>query len=57
MEKTGKPSLIPLDTRNHPIYRIVGYVGNVPQLARLEDVYITHFATCPCASEFSGSKK
>jgi hypothetical protein len=49
---------IPLDPRA-PVYRIVtADADGTPLIVeRDREVYVTHFATCPKASEFSGGKK
>jgi len=54
--KTGKPVIVPLDARKHPIYRVVGEKDGATVIARVEAM-VSHFATCPDADVFSGSKK
>ena len=54
-------SMIPLDPRA-PIYRILKRdASGTAQIKHVEkdvaEIYVTHFATCPKASEFSRSKK
>lgn len=48
---------IPLDPRPpvYHIYRVSNDGKNI--IRRRTDCYVSHFATCPNASEFSGSKK
>ena len=50
---TADGKKIPLDPRP-PIYRFDGH--DATRIERVMDVYVTHFATCPKASQFSGSK-
>lgn len=49
--KTPEGATIPLDARKHPIYRITGD----GTCERVPDVFITHFATCPKANQFTKS--
>ena len=48
---------IPLDPRP-PVYEVLRTAsGEKTPIIRRTDCYVSHFATCPKASEFSGSKK
>ena len=48
--------LIPLDTVS-PVYRIVSKSGGETKVVRVRDCYVSHFVTCPMASEFSRPKE
>lgn len=58
--ESGK--LIPLDAKAI-VYRIVSYPedpnrSDTPiEVVRVKDAFVTHFATCPHAKTFSGSRK
>jgi hypothetical protein len=49
---------IPLDTRA-PVYRVVDSnpSSGMVLVERMKDCYVTHFATCVDAPQFSASKK
>jgi hypothetical protein len=53
----GKPGHVPLDPRA-PVYAITvsDQDGTPTDAVRLRAAYVSHFATCPKASEFSGGK-
>ncbi len=59
--KNENGKMIPLDPRA-PVYSIVKDDGDAFRCVRVDGDsdfidYVTHFATCPKASDFSGSKK
>jgi hypothetical protein len=49
--RTSTGKMIPLDMRA-PVYRIVEGDGEM-QAERVDDCFVTHFATCPAATSFS----
>lgn len=57
-KEDGKVVKVPIDPRP-PIYRFTSYDGEgTPIVAvRDKDCGVSHFATCPKASVFSGGKK
>lgn len=57
--RTVEGKLIPLDLRS-PIYAVTGGVYQVAGergVIRTELSYVSHFATCPHANDFSGARK
>jgi hypothetical protein len=50
--------LIPLDERS-PVYRVTTDMLGNPVAERVPDVFVSHFATCPKANDFSkkGNRK
>lgn len=47
---------IPLDQRAQ-VYRIITDLTGAPVCEQVPDAFVTHFASCPKANDFSGSKK
>lgn len=54
--KTVEGKVIPLDLRA-PVYSWVANRYNAEEVVRTHLAYVSHFATCKFADEFSGSKK
>lgn len=55
LRKDGEPVLVPIDT-DPPIYSLTEDQEGNPIAVRLRDAGVSHFATCPKANEFSGSR-
>lgn len=51
--KTADGKTVPVDARQHPIYRIVATGGGNYLAERIESARISHFVTCPNATEHS----
>ena len=55
----GKPGTVPLDPRA-PVYQIVRWDDGVAQAERVgkeQEIYVSHFSTCPKAGQFSGGNR
>ena len=56
----GEMKRLPLDPKP-PIYRVIGTestsAGESVKVQRMDNALVSHFATCPNANDFSGSKK
>jgi hypothetical protein len=53
---TAEGAVIPLD-RESPVYEIVTDLTGQRIARRLENAFVTHFASCPKANEFSAAGK
>jgi hypothetical protein len=61
--ENGSPKCIPLDPRA-PVYELKSYTdrslgadGKARECRRISDAYVSHFATCPAANQFSGRNR
>jgi hypothetical protein len=52
--KQGKPGRVPLDARA-PVYQV--HPGAGAQAVRLEGAYVSHFATCQAANDYSKNRR
>lgn len=50
-ERTGRE--VPLDTRRHPVFFVTFTPEGLAIATPIAGAYVSHFATCPHASEFS----
>lgn len=53
---TERGARIPLDAQTQ-VYRVVEKAVGAPDAIKATDCYVSHFLTCPKASQFSGTKK
>ena len=57
VNENGSPKCIPLDPRA-PVYHVRFFDdGRSSEADRAPDTFVSHFATCPAANQFSGSSK
>jgi hypothetical protein len=58
LKKDGTPGLVPLDPRP-PVYAVTidDQDGQPVSGVRLPRAFVSHFATCPKAGQFSGAKR
>ena len=54
--ENGPPKRIPLDT-TPATYEVTGFDDDGTPIVRRANAYVSHFATCPQANQFSGERR